>query len=79
MLTDKEIPDLYAKGGFAKNSHAIAGVEAFVKLRDEGVFCDDVEGLTVAAANEMFILKRQLCSTVGHGSLRSAQTKSKTI
>ena len=54
MLTDKEIPDLYAKGGFAKNSHAIAGVEAFVKLRDEGVFCDDVEGLTVAAANEMF-------------------------
>jgi multiple sugar transport system substrate-binding protein len=54
MLTDKEIPELYAKGGFSKNPSAVAAVEAFVKLRDEGVFSDSVEGLTVAAANELF-------------------------
>jgi len=54
MLADKEIPGLYGKGGFADNPHAVAGVELFVKLRDEGVFADNVEGLTNAAANEMF-------------------------
>ncbi len=54
MLTDEEIPQLYAHGGFSENAHARAAVEAFVKMRDAGVFADDVEGLTNAAANEEF-------------------------
>jgi multiple sugar transport system substrate-binding protein len=54
MLTDQEVPDLYGKGGFAKNAHAVEGVKNFVKLRDSGVFSDSVEGLTVAASNESF-------------------------
>jgi multiple sugar transport system substrate-binding protein len=54
MLADKEIPGLYGTGGFASNPNAVAGVDLFVKLRDAGVFVDDVEGMTNAAANEMF-------------------------
>jgi multiple sugar transport system substrate-binding protein len=54
MLTDAEIRELYSKGGFASNAHAVAAVETFVKMRDAGVFSNGAEGLTVAASNEEF-------------------------
>ncbi len=54
MLTDEEVKQLYHEGGFADNPNAVAGVELFVKLRDAGVFVDDVEGLEVTSRNEKF-------------------------
>ena len=63
-LTDAEIRDLYANGGFSKNAHAVAGVETFVKMRDAGVFSDGAEGLTVAASNEEFYSQK---AAIQHG------------
>ena len=58
MLSDSEVVELYSKGGFSKNANAVAGVEAFVKMRDSGVFIDNVEGNTIAASNEAFYTEK---------------------
>lgn len=58
MLTDDEIRDLYSHGGWSANPNAVAGIELFVKLRDEGLFVDDVEGMTSATRNEMFFAEK---------------------
>jgi multiple sugar transport system substrate-binding protein len=64
MLTDEEIRQLYSRGGFADNAHAVAGAELFVQLRDAGVFVDGAEGLTNAARNEMFYSEK---AAIMHG------------
>lgn len=64
MLTDDEVRELYSQGGWSDNPHARAGVELFVKLRDAGVFVDDVEGMATADRNEMFFSEK---AAIMHG------------
>jgi len=49
-----EGPDLFANGGFADSASAVAFVEAFVALRDAGVFVDNAEGMDFDTMNAMF-------------------------
>jgi len=53
-LGNEQAADLFANGGFSQNADAKAFVEAFVKMRDAGVFADNVEGLEFESMNAMF-------------------------
>jgi multiple sugar transport system substrate-binding protein len=53
QLTYDEIWDVLGNGNWS-NPNAIKGVELFVKLRDEGVFADGIEGLDFGTMNEKF-------------------------
>ncbi len=54
FLTNEELKQLWSQGGFGDNPNAVAGIELFVQMRDEGVFVDDVEGLEFSTRNEKF-------------------------
>jgi len=68
MLTDNEVRDLYSSGGFSNNPNALKGAEVFVKLRDSGVFADDVQGMTMAAMNEDFFAEKAAMMMAGSWS-----------
>ncbi|MEQ8675248.1 MAG: extracellular solute-binding protein [Aggregatilineales bacterium] len=53
-LPQDEAIELLTNGGFSENEHALAAMEAFVQMRDGGVFADNVEGLDFALQNELF-------------------------
>jgi len=53
QLTYDEIWDVMGNGNWS-NPNAVKGVELFVKLRDEGVFADGIEGLDFGTMNEKF-------------------------
>lgn len=53
-MTVETASAVFAEGGFAENPDAVAAVEAFVELRDAGVFADSVEGLEFNSMNELF-------------------------
>jgi multiple sugar transport system substrate-binding protein len=48
-VTEDEMKDLYANGGWAADPNVRKGVELFTELRDAGVFIDSAEGQTVDA------------------------------
>lgn len=54
-LTDDEMRQVYAQGGFSTNANAKAGVDLFVALRDAGVFADGAAGLTPDATAQMYL------------------------
>lgn len=54
MMTAEEIEQVYTNGGFSENEGFVKGVELFVRLRDEGVFVDNVEGTNIETFVEMF-------------------------
>lgn len=53
-VTPDELKVLFAQGGFADNANAVKTVEAFVAMRDAGVFADNAEGLEFNTMNELF-------------------------
>lgn len=53
-LTEEEAIDIISDGGFAESEGALAAMEAFVAMRDAGVFVDNAEGLDFATQNELF-------------------------
>lgn len=53
QLTYDEIWDVMGNGNWS-NPNAVKGVELFVKLRDEGVFADGIEGLDFGTMNDKF-------------------------
>lgn len=53
-MTLEEAKTLFTEGGFAGNEGAVKTVEAFVKMRDAGVFADNAEGLEFNTMNELF-------------------------
>lgn len=53
-LAPDQIQQLFDNGGWSADLDARAAVEAFVALRDAGVFVDNVEGLEFSSRNEMF-------------------------
>jgi multiple sugar transport system substrate-binding protein len=53
-LGNEQAAELFANGGFSQNADARAFVEAFVQMRDAGVFADNVEGLEFESMNAMF-------------------------
>ncbi len=53
-LTPEEYEVLLVSGGFAENENALAAMETFVELRDNGVFADNAEGLEFNSMNELF-------------------------
>ena len=53
-LNTQEDIGVLMEGGFSENDRAREFVEAFIDLRDSGVFADNAEGMEFAAANELF-------------------------
>ncbi len=53
-VTMEEAKKLFSEGGFAGNERAVKTVETFIKMRDAGVFADNVEGLEFNTMNELF-------------------------
>jgi multiple sugar transport system substrate-binding protein len=53
-VTQDEAIALWSEGGFSENENARAVVEAFVELREAGVFADNAEGMEFNTMNELF-------------------------
>lgn len=53
-MSDDDVAQTFANGGFSANANAQKGVELFVQLRDAGVFSPGAAGLKVAAANQQY-------------------------
>lgn len=68
MLRDDEVRSLYSSGGFGANPRAVEGARLFVKLRDAGVFADDVEGMTMDSMNAMFFSEKAAMMMAGSWS-----------
>lgn len=64
-IGDEEARTLFANGGFADSPQAVAAVEEFVRLRNAGVFNDNVEGTNAATMNEMFYAEQAAIMMAG--------------
>ncbi len=53
-LDTEEAQTLFSEGGYCDSEAALQGIELFVRLRDSGLFVDNVEGLTADNMNNTY-------------------------
>jgi multiple sugar transport system substrate-binding protein len=70
-LSDEEMREVFGKGGFAENENAMEGIRLFTRLRDEGVFATNTEGLQADAMNAMFFAEQAAMMQAGAWSFGS--------
>jgi multiple sugar transport system substrate-binding protein len=68
VLSDEEMREVFGNGGFANNPKAMEGLELFTRLRDEGVFATNTEGLQADAMNAMFFDEKAAMMQAGSWS-----------
>jgi multiple sugar transport system substrate-binding protein len=71
VLSDEEMREVFGNGGFAENEKAMEGIRLFTKLRDEGVFATNTEGLQADAMNAMFFDEKAAMMQAGAWSFGS--------
>ncbi|GGK78502.1 ABC transporter substrate-binding protein [Mangrovihabitans endophyticus] len=64
-MTADEARTVYAKGGYCDSPAAMRGIQLFTRLRDAGVFADDVEGLTADQMNASFFAGKSAVMSAG--------------
>lgn len=73
-MSPDETRAVYAKGNFCSDPKAMKGLELFVKLRDAGVFVDDVEGYTADQMNATFYEGKAAIMSAGSWAFTDAPT-----
>ncbi|HWJ73644.1 MAG TPA: ABC transporter substrate-binding protein [Kaistia sp.] len=79
FMSPDEARKVFVNGGWCANPNAMKGLELFTHLRDEGVFVDDVQGLTANDSASSFVSGDAAITSMGSWSYKDGDTMTANV